>query len=129
MKTINLLTAFVFICSVGHAQETLQTVTDRGNATTNSLQIGGSSVNANTTKLFIRNPMGKTLFIILGIFLLLSSCSINTGVIGKFSSNKGSNMTLYLIEIERKNGEREKVLQQRINQQEKAIEQLSQKSY
>jgi hypothetical protein len=60
MKTINLLTAFVFICSVGHAQETLQTVTDRGNATTNSLQIGGSSVNANTTKLFIRNPMGKT---------------------------------------------------------------------
>jgi len=38
-------------------------------------------------------------------------------------------LTLYLIEIERKNGEREKVLQQRINQQEKAIEQLSQKSY
>jgi len=39
--------------------ETLQTVTDRGNATTNSLQIGGSSVNANTTKLFINNPFGN----------------------------------------------------------------------
>lgn len=34
------------------------------------------------------------LFTILGIFLLLSSCSINTGIIGKFSSSKGSNIEL-----------------------------------
>jgi len=40
-------------------QETLQTVTDRGNTTTNSLQIGGLYVNANTTKLFINNGTGK----------------------------------------------------------------------
>ena len=40
-------------------QETLQTVTDRGNTATNSLQIGGGSVNSNTTKLFINNPYGN----------------------------------------------------------------------
>ena len=46
-------------CSTAYSQETLQTVTDRGNTTTNSLQIGGGWVNANTTKLFINNPYGK----------------------------------------------------------------------
>ena len=41
------------------AQETLQTVTDRGNVTTNALSVGGGYVNANTTKLFINNSYGK----------------------------------------------------------------------
>ena len=41
------------------AQETLATVTARGNIANTSLQIGGGYVNANTTKLFILNPLGK----------------------------------------------------------------------
>ena len=47
------------VCLDTFAQETLQTVTSRGNTTNMSLQIGGASVNANTTKLFINNPSGK----------------------------------------------------------------------
>lgn len=43
----------------GYAQETLETVTSRGNVAARSLQIGGGYVNANTTKLFINNPLGK----------------------------------------------------------------------
>ena len=41
------------------AQETLATVTTRGNVANASIQIGSGYVNANTTKLFILNPYGK----------------------------------------------------------------------
>ena len=60
MKCTICLLGLLFVVNVVSAQEeTLQSVTDRGNTTTNSLQIGGQSVNANTTKLFINNPYGK----------------------------------------------------------------------
>jgi hypothetical protein len=59
MKYISTFIGLLLIAGVLNAQETLQTVTDRGNTTTNSLRIGGYSVNANTTKLFIDNPAGK----------------------------------------------------------------------
>ncbi|MBO9620542.1 MAG: hypothetical protein J7539_16075, partial [Niabella sp.] len=58
MKYVLIFFCMAF-CFRARAQETLQTVTDRGNSTTNSIQIGGASVNANTTKLFINNPVGK----------------------------------------------------------------------
>lgn len=54
-----IIAAFSMVGLLSRAQETLQTVTDRGNTTTNSLQIGGGSVNANTTKLLLNNPSGK----------------------------------------------------------------------
>jgi hypothetical protein len=59
MIKIYITILFTSICTIVFGQETLQTVTDRGNTTTNSLQIGGASVNANTTKLFINNPYGN----------------------------------------------------------------------
>lgn len=59
MKYISIFMSLLFMVSMLNAQETLQSVTDRGNTTTNSLKIGGSYVNANTTKLFIDNPAGK----------------------------------------------------------------------
>jgi hypothetical protein len=59
MIKIYITIIFASICTIVFSQETLQTVTDRGNTTTNSLQIGGASVNSNTTKLFINNPYGN----------------------------------------------------------------------
>jgi hypothetical protein len=59
MIKIYITIVFTSICTIVFGQETLQTVTDRGNTTTNSLQIGGTSVNSNTTKLFINNPYGN----------------------------------------------------------------------
>ena len=53
-----LMLSFSLIHNV-YGQETLETVTARGSIAARSLQIGGVSVNANTTKLFINNPLGK----------------------------------------------------------------------
>lgn len=54
------LSQTLFIGFTTQAQETLQTVTDRGYTTTHPLHIGGTQVNSNTTKLFIKNATGKT---------------------------------------------------------------------
>ena len=58
MIKIYITVVLVAIGITAFGQETLQTVTDRGNTATNSLQIGGGAVNSNTTKLFINNAYG-----------------------------------------------------------------------
>lgn len=59
MKMLLITMCFLSTSFYSCAQETLQTVTDRGNITTNSMFVGGGYVNANTTKLFIKNSYGK----------------------------------------------------------------------
>ncbi|RWU09972.1 hypothetical protein [Pedobacter chitinilyticus] len=50
----------VSLCANAMAQETLQTVTDRGNSAQNSITIGSGPVNSNTSKIFLRNNFGRT---------------------------------------------------------------------
>ncbi|MGN7787302.1 hypothetical protein ACTJIJ_22400 [Niabella sp. 22666] len=50
----------LFIVFTSQAQETLQTVTNRGYETSHPISLGGTYVNTNTTKLFIKNTASKT---------------------------------------------------------------------
>ncbi|KQR70902.1 hypothetical protein [Pedobacter sp. Leaf176] len=56
--SIYLVISFLFVHNI-YGQETLETVSSRGNVASRSLQIGSGYVNANTTKLFINNSLGK----------------------------------------------------------------------